>query len=176
MKKVLVVVDMQNDFVDGALGTKEAIAIVPNAAKRIREFDGDEIFVTYDTHYDNYLNTLEGQKLPVPHCIDGTYGHDLNAEIKEALRGKDYKEVIKAGFGSFSISKGLKDRYPGEEMEVEFIGLCTDICVVSNVLIMRAGFPNAKITVYADSCAGVTPEAHAAALATMKSCQIEVVE
>ena len=175
MKKVLVVVDMQNDFVDGALGTPEAVAVVKNVAKKIREFDGDELFVTYDTHYDNYLNTLEGQKLPVPHCIDGTYGHDLNAEIKAALSGKDYKDVIKAGFGSFSISKGLKDRYPGEEMEVEFVGLCTDICVVSNVLIMRAGYPNARITVDASCCAGVTPEKHAAALETMRSCQIEVI-
>lgn len=176
MKKVLVVVDMQNDFVDGALGTPEAVAIVPNVVKKIREFDGDELFVTYDTHYDNYLTTLEGQKLPVPHCIDGTYGHDLNAEIKEALTGKEYKDVIKAGFGSFSISKGLKDRYPCEEIEVEFVGLCTDVCVVSNALIMRAGYPNAKITVDASCCAGVTPEAHAAALATMKSCQIDVIE
>lgn len=174
MKKVLVVVDMQNDFVDGALGTPEAVAIVPNVAKKIREFDGDELFVTYDTHYDNYLDTLEGQKLPVPHCIDGTYGHELNAEIKAALKGKDYKDVIKAGFGSFSISRGLKDRYPGEEMEVEFVGLCTDICVVSNVLIMRAGYPNAKITVDSACCAGVTPQRHEAALETMRSCQIDV--
>ena len=174
MKKVLIVVDMQNDFVDGALGTPEAVAIVGNVAKKIREFDGDELFVTYDTHYDNYLSTLEGQKLPVPHCIDGTYGHDLNPEIKAALSGKDYKEVIKAGFGSFSISRGLKDRYPGEEMEIELIGLCTDICVVSNALIMRAGYPNARITVDSACCAGVTPERHGAALETMRSCQIDV--
>ena len=176
MKKVLVVVDMQNDFVDGALGTKEAVAIVPNVVKKIREFDGDEIFVTYDTHYDNYMNTLEGQKLPVPHCIDGSYGHELNAEVKAALEGKQYKDVIKAGFGSFSISRGLKDRYPGEEIEVEMVGLCTDVCVVSNALIMRAGYPNAKITVDASCCAGVTPETHEAALTTMKCCQIDVIE
>ncbi|MCQ2353856.1 MAG: cysteine hydrolase [Clostridia bacterium] len=174
MKKILVVVDMQNDFVDGALGTAEAVAIVPNVARKIREFCGDEIFVTYDTHYDNYLNTHEGHKLPVPHCIDGTYGHDLNAEIKNALAGREYKDVIKAGFGSFSISKGLKDRYPGEEMEFELVGLCTDICVVSNALILRAGYPNAKITVDASCCAGVTPETHNAALTTMKCCQIDI--
>ena len=176
MKKVLVVVDMQNDFVDGALGTKEAIAIVPNVVKKIREFDGDEIFVTYDTHYDNYMNTLEGQKLPVPHCIDGSYGHELNAEVKAALAGRQYKDVIKAGFGSFSISRGLKDRYPGEEIEVEMVGLCTDVCVVSNALIMRAGYPNARITVDASCCAGVTPETHEAALTTMRCCQIDVIE
>ena len=175
MKKILIVVDMQNDFVDGALGTPEAVEIVPRVAKKIREFDGDELFVTYDTHYDNYLNTLEGQKLPVAHCIDGTYGHDLNAQIKEALKGKEYKEVIKAGFGSFSISKGLKDRYPGEEMEVEFVGLCTDICVVSNALIIKAGFPEAPISVDAACCAGVTPAKHEAALETMRSCQIDVI-
>ena len=176
MKRILVVVDMQNDFVDGALGTKEAVAIVPNVAKKIREFDGDEIFVTYDTHYDNYLSTLEGQKLPIPHCIDGSYGHELNEEVKAALAGKQYKDVIKAGFGSFSITRGLKDRYPGEEMEIELVGLCTDICVVSNALIMRAGYPNAKITVDASCCAGVTPETHLAALTTMKCCQIDVIE
>ena len=175
MKKILVVVDMQNDFVDGALGTAEAVQIVPNVVKKIKEFDGDEIFVTYDTHYDNYLQTLEGKKLPVPHCIDGTVGHELNAEVKEALAEKKYKEVIKAGFGSFSISRGLKDSYPGEEMEFEFVGLCTDICVVSNVLIVRAGYPNAKITVDSACCAGVTPQKHEAALETMRSCQIEVI-
>ena len=174
MKKILVVVDMQNDFIDGALGTKEAAAIVPHVADRIRAFDGDEIFVTYDTHYDNYAETLEGQKLPVPHCIDGSRGHELHPEILRALAGKEYKDVIKAGFGSFSISRGLKDRFPGEEMEFEIMGLCTDICVVSNALILRAGYPNAKITVYADCCAGVTPETHQAALTTMQCCQIDI--
>lgn len=175
MKKVLVVVDMQNDFVDGALGTKEAQAIVPNVVRKINEFDGDELFVTYDTHHENYLDTLEGKKLPVPHCIEGSHGHELNDDVKKALAKKNYKDVYKAGFGSFSLSRGLKDRYPGEEMEVEFVGLCTDICVVSNVLIMRAGYPNSKITVDASCCAGVTPEAHAAALAVMKSCQIDII-
>lgn len=175
MKKVLVVVDMQNDFVDGALGSPEAAAIVPNVAKKIREFDGDELFVTYDTHYDNYMQTLEGKRLPVPHCIDGTSGHDLNPVIKAALAGKEYRDVIKAGFGSFSLTKGLKDRYPGEEIEAEFVGLCTDICVVSNVLIMRAAYPNAVITVDSSCCAGVTPEKHEAALETMRSCQIDVI-
>lgn len=166
---------MQNDFVDGALGTKEAVKIVPNVAKKIKEFDGDEIFVTYDTHYDNYLSTLEGKKLPVPHCIDGTLGHELCGGVKEALAGREYKEVYKAGFGSFSISRGLKDRYPGEEVEIEVVGLCTDICVVSNALILRAGYPNARITVDASCCAGVTPETHEAALKTMECCQIDIV-
>jgi len=175
MKRILVVVDMQNDFVDGSLGTKEAAAIVPNVVKKIREFDGDEIFVTYDTHQENYLETLEGKKLPVVHCIEGSHGHELNAEVKDALTGKKYHEVQKAGFGSFSITRGLKDRFPGEEMDFEVVGLCTDVCVVSNALIMRAGYPNSRIRVDASCCAGITPESHKAALETMKSCQIDIV-
>jgi len=114
MKKILVVIDMQNDFVDGSLGTKEAVAIVPKVAEKIRAFDGDEIFVTYDTHHENYLSTLEGEKLPVVHCIEGSRGHELNPQVKAALSGKKYQDVLKAGFGSFSITRSLKDRYPGE--------------------------------------------------------------
>ena len=175
MKKILVVVDMQNDFVDGALGSKEAVAIVPNVAEKITDSDADEIFVTLDTHFENYPETLEGKKLPVAHCIDGTRGHELNAEIKKALLGKNYKEVKKTTFGSFDISKRLKESYPDEEFEFEFAGLCTDVCVVSNVIIMRAAFPDAKITVDSNCCAGITPETHKAALDTMKSCQIDVI-
>ncbi len=176
MKRILVVIDMQNDFVDGTLGTKEAEAIVPKVAQKIREFDGDEIFVTYDTHYENYLNTLEGKKLPVIHCIEGSHGHELNAEVKSALAGRHYTDVIKAGFGSFSITRSLKDRYPGEEMQFELIGLCTDVCVVSNALIIRAGYPNARIIVDASCCAGITPESHRAALTTMQCCQCDIIE
>lgn len=176
MKKVLVVVDMQNDFVDGALGSEQAVSIVPKVAKKIREFDGDELFVTYDTHYENYSQTLEGKKLPVPHCINGTHGHDLNGEIKKALENKSFKEVIKEGFGSFSVTKSLKESYPHEEMEFEIVGLCTDVCVVSNALIIRAAYPNAVITVDSSCCAGITPETHKAALETMKSCQIDIID
>jgi len=165
---------MQNDFVDGSLGSKEAAAIVPNVVKKIREFDGDEIFVTFDTHHENYLETLEGKKLPVVHCIEGSYGHELNAEVRNALEGKSFVEVQKAGFGSFSITRGLKDRYPEEEMEFELVGLCTDVCVVSNALIIRAGYPDSRIAVDASCCAGITPETHRAALETMKCCQIDV--
>lgn len=175
MKKILVVVDMQNDFVDGSLGSKEAAAIVPNVAKKIREFDGDEIYVTFDTHHENYLQTLEGKKLPVPHCIEGSHGHELHPEIRSALAGKHYSEVLKAGFGSFSLTRGLKDRYPGEEMEFEVVGLCTDVCVVSNALIIRAGYPNSRITVDSTCCAGITPETHEAALATMRCCQVDII-
>ncbi|MBQ0025956.1 MAG: cysteine hydrolase [Lachnospiraceae bacterium] len=175
MIKVLVVVDMQNDFVDGALGSEEAQRIVPAVVEKIKAFDGDELFVTYDTHFDNYMQTLEGQKLPIPHCIEDTEGHELYPAVKEALNGKRYTDIIKAGFGSFSMSRSLKDKYPGEEIEVEMIGLCTDVCVVSNAIIMRAGFPNARITVDARCCAGVTPEGHKAALETMRNCQIDII-
>lgn len=175
MKKILVVIDMQNDFVDGALGTKEAVLIVPNVAKKIREFDGDEIFVTYDTHYDNYMDTLEGKKLPVPHCIEGTPGHELFPAVLEALSGRDYRSLNKKTFGTFDIIKALSEKYPAEELSFEIIGLCTDICVVSNALIIRAEYPNASVTVDASCCAGVTPETHQAALTTMKMCQIDVI-
>jgi len=176
MKKILVVVDMQNDFIDGALGTKEAVAIVPNVAKKIREFDGFEIFVTHDTHFDNYMDTLEGKKLPVAHCIEGSYGHEINSDIQCALSGRHYTDIKKAGFGSFSITRELKKRFPDEEMEFELVGLCTDVCVVSNALIIRAGYPNSRITVYASCCAGITPETHRAALTTMSCCQIDIIE
>jgi len=174
MKKVLVVVDMQNDFVDGSLGTQEAVAIVPNVTKKIRTFDGDEIFVTYDTHHDNYPDTLEGKKLPVIHCIENTHGHELSPQILAALEGREYHSIVKESFGTFSILQELKSRYPGEEMEFELVGLCTDVCVVTNALILRTGFPDARIKVDASCCAGITPETHEAALATMNSCQIDI--
>lgn len=174
MKKILVIVDMQNDFIDGSLGTVEAKQIVPNVVRKINDFDGEEIFVTYDTHNKDYLSTLEGQKLPVMHCIDGTQGHLLNEDISKALENKSYVKVFKETFGSFEIVNQLKSLYD-EELEFEIMGLCTDICVVSNVMILRAGYPNARITVDSSCCAGVTPESHAAALMTMQSCQIEIV-
>ena len=176
MKRILVVVDMQNDFVDGALGTAEAVAILPNVVKVIQAFDGDEIFVTFDTHFEDYMSTLEGKKLPVPHCIEGTKGHELAPAVSAALNEKTYHKVIKPGFGTFEIVDYLKETYYGEEVTFEFVGLCTDICVATNVLIARAAFPNAEITVYENCCAGVTPEAHNAAIATMKSCQIDIAE
>ena len=174
MKKILVVVDMQNDFVDGALGSKEAAAIVPAAAKKISEFDGD-IFVTFDTHFENYMDTAEGKKLPVPHCIKGTDGWELNGEIMKALIGKKFMPVEKNTFGSVELPALIKEKVGDEEFSAEIIGLCTDICVVSNALIIKANFPEAPITVDAACCAGVTPEKHEAALETMRSCQIDVV-
>ncbi len=173
MKNILVVVDMQKDFVDGALGSKEAVAIVPAVAKKIREFDGD-IFVTYDTHSENYMETAEGKKLPVPHCIKGTDGWELNADVKDALAGKKYTPVEKKTFGSVDLPGLIRETVGGEEFAVEAIGLCTDICVVSNVLILKANFPEVMISVDSACCAGVTPEKHEAALETMRSCHIDV--
>jgi nicotinamidase-related amidase len=173
MKKLLIVVDVQNDFVDGALGSREAIAIVPAVAKKISEFEGD-IFVTYDTHFENYMDTEEGKKLPVPHCVKGTEGWELNDEVRKALAGKDFTSVEKNTFGSVELPLQIQKAVGDEAFSMELIGLCTDICVVSNALILTANFPEAPIAVDAACCAGVTPEKHAAALETMRSCQIDV--
>ena len=172
MKKVLVVVDMQNDFVDGALGSAEAVNIVDNVVEKIKDFDG-EIFVTFDTHSDDYMNTSEGKKLPVPHCIKGTDGWQLNAKVADALAGKDYICVGKPTFGSVDLPKIIADKV-GSDFEIELIGLCTDICVVSNALVLKAHFPEKEISVDSSCCAGVTVDSHNAALQTMKSCQINI--
>ena len=167
MKKTLIVVDMQNDFIDMALGTKEAIAIVPKVKEKIDAYvyNGDEIIFTRDTHFDNYLETAEGKKLPVKHCIKGTKGW----EIAEGLYVEGCKIIDKPNFGWSSWSEEHLE-------EVEIVGLCTDICVVSNALIIKATYPEIKVTVDASCCAGVTPESHRAALTTMKMCQVEIVE
>ena len=174
MKKILIVVDMQNDFIDGALGTKEAELIVDNVVKKITEFEG-EIFVTLDTHYNNYMETSEGRKLPVPHCIKGTNGWNLNDKVNKALMNKKHKIVEKITFGSIDLPNLIKNVVGEENMEIEMVGLCTDICVVSNALILKATFPEATILVDSTCCAGVTPDKHKAALETMKSCQIDVI-
>ena len=174
MKKILVVVDMQKDFVDGALGTKEAVAIVDNVVNKINGHDGD-IFVTYDTHFENYMETSEGKKLPLPHCIKGTDGWKLNDKVQGALDAKTYTEVEKITFGSVDLPQLVKKAVGDGEFEIELVGLCTDICVVSNALLLKATFPEVAISVDASCCAGVTPDTHNAALATMKMCQINVV-
>lgn len=173
MKRFLVVVDMQKDFVDGALGTAEAVAIVPAVAEKIKNFDG-EIFVTFDTHYENYPETAEGKKLPVPHCIKGTDGWKLDKSVASALENREYMTVEKPTFGSVKLPKLIEAAAGEEDFSIEIIGLCTDICVVSNALLLKASFPEADIAVDSACCAGVTPQAHEAALATMKSCQIQI--
>lgn len=170
MKKYLIVVDVQKDFVDGALGTPEAVAIIPRVAEKIAEAqtNGTNVIFTRDTHYENYLNTNEGKHLPVKHCIKGTDGWQIYEGITE-----DYPVVLnKATFGYLGWRKYIED---DTDLEIELIGLCTDICVVSNALILKAAFPEAKIIVDSTACAGVTPTSHEAALNTMRMCQVEVV-
>ena len=177
MKKLLIVVDMQNDFIDGALGTKEAQAIIPRVIDKIAEWDGD-IICTLDTHKENYLETREGKMLPVPHCIEGTEGHRINEDVYATLIDKSCAKfstlstLCKYTFGSTALPEIIR----GADVDyVELVGLCTDICVVSNALILKAMFPEINITVDASCCAGVTPETHKAALQTMKMCQINVI-
>lgn len=174
MKNFLVVVDMQKDFVDGSLGTIEAQGIVRNVCEKIKGFEG-EIIVTFDTHNENYLDTAEGKKLPVKHCIKGTKGFELDENVKSALAGKDYTIVEKPTFGSVKLPEIIREKAQGEDFSVEFVGLCTDICVVSNALLIKANFPEAEIFVDSSCCAGVTVESHNCALNTMRSCQINVI-
>ena len=173
MKHFLIVVDMQKDFVDGALGTPEAVGIVPAVAKKIAGFDG-EIFATLDTHFENYMDTAEGKKLPVPHCIKGTDGWKFDKTVACALEEKGYTAVEKNTFGSVDLPAIITKAADGEDFEIELIGLCTDICVVSNALLLKAHFPEKHIAVDPACCAGVTPDLHSAALKTMQSCQIDV--
>jgi len=173
MKNLLIVVDMQNDFIDAALGTPQAQEIVENAVEKIKKFEG-EIFATLDTHEEDYMDTQEGQLLPVPHCIRGTKGWELNEKVKEALEEKGYTAVTKPAFGSVDLAETIKKKYGHQEIQIQLIGLCTDICVVSNALLLKANFPEARINVDSSCCAGVTPQKHEAALLTMESCQIEI--
>ena len=169
----LVVVDMQKDFIDGALGTGEAVAVKPFAVDKIRAFDG-EIIATLDTHGTDYLNTAEGKKLPVAHCIKGTPGWELDRDIRSALESRGYTSLEKPTFGSLILPQLIEDAAAEEDFDVTLIGLCTDICVISNALLLKARFHEKEIYVYASCCAGVTPEKHAAALEVMRSCQIVI--
>lgn len=174
--KILIVVDMQNDFIDMALGTKEAVAIVPNVVKKITEGNWDKIYVTYDTHGEDYMDTAEGKNLPVPHCIKGSQGWKINKEVKEALKSVacPVVRVEKPTFGSLDLTMLVRQDLFKEECSVELVGLCTDICVVSNALLLKANFPEMPIAVDSACVAGVTPESNDAALATMKMCQIQI--
>ena len=175
MEKLLIVVDMQKDFVDGSLGSKQAMAIVDHVVQKIEAFQGDMI-VTYDTHRADYMDTQEGKNLPVPHCIKGTPGWELDANVQKALENKAYKIIEKPTFGSTKLPEYLKEHYGSNLPDIELIGLCTDICVVSNAMLLKANFPEASISVDAKCCAGVTTESHEAALTTMKMCQITIME
>ena len=171
MQKILVVVDMQNDFIDGALGTAEAVAIVPKVAEKIKGFDGTVLY-TRDTHEANYMETQEGKNLPVPHCIRGTEGWQIRTELQQA----GAEVVDKPTFGSRALAEKLVEMNREEAIEsITLIGLCTDICVISNAFVIKAFLPETPIFVDAACCAGVTPESHARALEAMKVCQIAVV-
>ena len=172
MRDVLVAVDMQNDFIDGSLGTKEAEAIVDNVKKKIEDFKGPVLF-TRDTHYENYLETQEGRNLPVVHCIKDTEGWQIRKEL-DALRKTE--PIDKVTFGSDKLGTMLKELDEEEKISsITFIGLCTDICVISNVMIAKAFLPEVPIFVDAKCCAGVSPESHENALKTMEVCQVRVI-
>lgn len=173
--KVLVVVDMQNDFIDGSLGTPEARAIVPNVKKKIDEAVNNEDVIVYtrDTHFEGYLKTKEGQKLPVEHCVRGTDGWQIRDELLPRADYKNTYTLNKYTFGTFELPNSIAGLVGVDE--IELVGLCTDICVVSNALLLKAYFYNTcDISVDATCCAGVTPESHEAALKTMEMCQINV--
>lgn len=171
--KILAVIDMQNDFIDGTLGTQEARQIVPRAVKRIQEFDG-RILATRDTHEKDYLETEEGRHLPVVHCIRGTKGWEICPEIARQLKEEP---IDKPTFGSLKLAQVLKSCHQNEEPveSITLIGVCTDICVISNALILKAYMPEVPVYVDASCCAGVTPDTHRQALEAMKMCQIEVI-
>lgn len=173
MRRILIVIDMQNDFIDAALGTKEAVAIVEAVKDKIRSYPAADVIATMDTHGKNYMQTQEGKYLPVPHCIRETEGWQIRPDIADLLT--EAKIYEKPTFGSTALAADLRDLSEKEEIEIELIGLCTDICVVSNALLLKAMMPEVKILVDASCCAGVTPEKHLAALETMRSCQIQVI-
>ena len=167
--KYLIVVDMQKDFIDGALGTKEAQAIVPNVRKKIEEFNGKVIF-TRDTHHKDYLSTQEGRNLPVEHCIEGTAGWEIDKSLQPFCKGL---VVNKPTFGSMALAEEIWER--GDAQEITLVGLCTDICVISNAMLLKAAMPEVPIIVDRACCAGVTPQSHENALEAMKMCQITIV-
>ena len=175
MKKILVVIDMQNDFIDGALGTPEAVAIVENVKAKILSYPKENVFATRDTHHQYYMDTQEGRNLPVTHCIRGTDGWQIRPEIAELIFPDHI--VDKPTFGSTQLAKLMEilERREVDGIEIELVGLCTDICVVSNALLLKASMPETPISCDASCCAGVTPAKHEAALETMRSCQIRII-
>lgn len=173
MRDILLVIDMQTDFVDGALGSAEAVAIIPNVLREIAKFDKSNIIATRDTHPESYMQTREGKHLPVPHCIKDTDGWQIHPAIAPAIDG--CLVIDKPTFGSTALCEHIVKIAKDEEISVTLVGLCTDICVVSNAMLIKAALPEIEVTVVADACAGVTPDTHTAALTTMKMCQINVI-
>lgn len=172
MRKMLLVIDIQNDFINGTLGTPEAEAIVDRVVEEIDKYPDGDVIATRDTHPENYLETQEGRNLPVVHCVKGTPGWELHPKIAAAL--KDAVVIDKPTFGSRELAEKLALLAELDELEITLVGLCTDICVVSNALLVKAFLPETTVRVIADCCAGVTPESHKAALDTMRMCQIQI--
>lgn len=171
----LVVVDVQNDFVSGALGSAEARAMLPDLLSRVRNFDGP-VLLTRDTHYADYLATQEGKRLPVVHCVEGSEGWQFVPELEALRREHDYRVFEKETFGSTALARELGEAaVRGEVGTVFFAGLCTDICVVCNALLVKSFAPQVRVAVLADCCAGTSVAAHEAALATMASCQVDII-
>lgn len=170
--KLLIVVDMQNDFIDGALGSEEAVKILPYVQEKMKSYrqQGLDIIFTRDTHKENYLDTQEGVNLPVPHCIEQTEGWEISSQLEVA----DAKVIDKITFGSTELANYIGEKYLDTDLEIEIVGLCTDICVISNALVLKAFYPEAKIKVDASCCAGVTPQSHNTALEAMKMCHIYI--
>lgn len=173
MRKILLVIDMQNDFISGALGTAEAAAVVDGVAEEIRKYAAADVIATRDTHETNYLQTQEGRILPVVHCVKGTPGWQIHNTVAAALGNAEI--VDKPAFGSVHLAEKIAAMAREETLDVTLVGLCTDICVVSNALLVKAFLPETPVHVIARLCAGVTPESHAAALQTMKMCQVDVI-
>jgi nicotinamidase/pyrazinamidase len=171
MKKILLVIDMQNDFINGALGTGEALHIVPQVLEKIKNFDGD-IWFTQDTHFEDYPDTQEGKYLPVPHCIKDSNGWELQPYVAALCLERGAHGIEKSTFGSKDLPQELQKNYPKGIASITLIGLCTDICVISNALLLKAFFPETPILVDASCCAGITPDSHRNALEAMKTCQI----
>lgn len=173
MRDVLIVVDMQKDFIDGSLGTAEAVAIVENVKKKIEEYEkaGKKVYFTADTHFDNYMETFEGRHLPVKHCIEGEEGWKVAGELRAYVTKDNLIKKLTFGYVKWDELLGKEAPAGG----IELCGLCTDICVISNALILRAFYPETDITVDSACCAGVTVDKHNAALEVMRSCQIEVI-
>ena len=170
MRNILIVIDMQNDFIDGSLGTKEAEAIVNNVENKLKQYNPEDIFATRDTHDANYMSSQEGENLPVIHCIEGTPGWEINEKLAPYI--KEENIFNKPTFGSVELAEAINDLAMKEDISIEILGLCTDICVVSNALLLKAFMPEVPIKLDASCCAGVTPEKHQAAIDTLKSCQI----
>ncbi len=180
MKKILVVVDMQNDFITGCLGNEECRAVVPEVVKAVRSGDYDHVYVTMDTHDSNYLNTQEGHKLPIVHCIAGSDGWQINSEVQKALEESYAPDAVstvtKESFGSVELASLIREHcIEHDEKEIDFIGVCTGICVISNVMILKAFMPEAKVCVIERACACVTRSSHQTAIDAMQTAQVDII-